>query len=182
MKRNRFNDIVDPFGEFEEKKELPFIEKFDDDEDVNVEKIEEDNPKYLKAEGDVDNIFNNEETKSQNQFSEEVDYKGIEQEMLRSKFKDYLQIKKISGKRKSAYSTSFIPSEKVIEKNEVVEIYDESYLYDKPSMVITHRNSSGEIALIEVQCSCGKRTIIKISSEDNNNSNNENDDSNDVNS
>jgi hypothetical protein len=91
-------------------------------------------------------------------------------EELKYKFKDYLIHKEISGTKRGYPHGTYIPSDMVEDTGKVVEVSREEQPekqedHDKNSILI-HRNTDNEIESIEIICSCGKQTIVKLNYDD----------------
>jgi hypothetical protein len=89
-----------------------------------------------------------------------------EEKQKKAKFKDFLYLPKIAGRKKGKYSTHLIPAEYLVEGSDTIEIVDD-YSNDseeehKETRIITNKNSEGEIISIEVHCSCGNKTVIRL--------------------
>lgn len=95
-----------------------------------------------------------------NEFSREAD-----EERLKLNFKDFLIAPEISGSSRSFSANRRIPAEKVTDRGEVVEIARDPLEEDadhQEAAVLVHRNDDNVITCIELVCSCGKRTLIRL--------------------
>ncbi|MCL2039535.1 MAG: hypothetical protein FWG85_03795 [Bacteroidetes bacterium] len=90
-------------------------------------------------------------------------------DFLQENFKDYLLVKKISGKSDTKHSQKILPKEKINENNEKIEVsdfYSERSTHQHKTSLIINRNEDSEIESIEVYCKCGEKTIIKFQEKD----------------
>jgi hypothetical protein len=120
---------------------------------------------------DIDSIVSyNNELRKQNEFQKEY---GLEesdaneyQKKVRENFRDYLILRNISGKQKGLFYHNIIPLDKIQDSGKTVEVYDDLNIKDKldseKSTIIVHKTNEDDVDVIEVLCSCGKRTFIKL--------------------
>lgn len=148
--------------------ESPFAEEFDKDKVVNKQGGEQ-KPTIITDEELIEALTLNEDLRKDQNFSNLIkgdpdDYEKPNEEVLKKKFKDYLQIKNISGADSDIPHSSRIPAEKVRDSGVMMEILDDPAINDeqKHSTVYVHKNESDEIEIIEVVCSCGKKTFISL--------------------
>lgn len=162
--------------EIKKVEETPaFDEEFDYDDVAGIPQTEDDeSEKPEEDSSEDDDLDSYEPYDDQNrlkerfeEFVERDDEFDLEHEQaLKTKFKDYLKAPNITGKAKSLTGTSRIPAEAIDDSSDILEIeIDESQKKsDKKhrSTIITHKNSDDVIAYIEVICSCGNKTAIKL--------------------
>ncbi len=82
---------------------------------------------------------------------------------LRGKFKDFLQIPKITGNKHSDLNSNIVKAETVSKNSKKIEITDDPNFKDNrhsSTSVIVNRDEEGELESIEVLCKCGERTLI----------------------
>ncbi len=82
---------------------------------------------------------------------------------LRGKFKDFLQIPKITGNKHSDLNSNIVKAETVSKNTKKIEITDDPNFKDNrhsTTSVIVNRDEDGELESIEVLCKCGERTLI----------------------
>lgn len=87
-----------------------------------------------------------------------------EEERLKLLFRDFLIAPEISGSTRSYSANHRIPAEKVTDRGEVVEVARDpidSNTHEEGT-VLVHRDDDNMITRIEIVCSCGKRTIVKL--------------------
>lgn len=91
--------------------------------------------------------------------------KEAEEEQLRQRFRDFLIAPEISGTHRTVSASKRIPAERITDSGEIVEvsqeIHDEEDHHSESSVVV-HRNDANEITGIEILCSCGRRTTIRL--------------------
>lgn len=147
-----------------------FEEEFDKTKVANKDIIKKDkNNLEEKNELDVDSLMNyDEELRKKNAFREEYTQDGkdtaTEEEKLRELFNDFLILPRISGAKIVSHENR-IPKEKVQLRGRNIQIDAEpSKDSDKQqnTTVLINRNDNGDIESIEVNCSCGERTLIKL--------------------
>lgn len=150
------NIDVDTLGNYneDEVKEKKFALDFNKD---NVKDVDLDS---------LDN-YNEEEVREKNfHFEYEADDFTEEEERLQDGFKDFLVARKISGREHGFADANRIPVDKLVQKGEIVEINDDPRIEDEAkhnaSTVVVHRNEDGEIVYLDVICSCGRNTLIKL--------------------
>jgi hypothetical protein len=89
-----------------------------------------------------------------------------EEQRLVNEFADYLNIGEISGNKKGFRPGSVISNKHVIKSDNKIEIVKTDGLHDnhesEPMTVLLYRDEHDEIKSIEVMCSCGKKTTIKL--------------------
>ncbi len=99
------------------------------------------------------------------EFSKEAD-----EQRRRQNFKDFIVLSKISGPHSRQSHSARIPREQATDSGKVVEIAKVSHndeSTDLPgSNFVVNRNSSNDIVSIVVECSCGKKTIIRFDLEE----------------
>lgn len=91
-----------------------------------------------------------------------------EEQRLQKSFKDFLIVPEIGGSQHTYNSNRRIPAEKTVDSGQVVEIAKDSALDDSPhdqNSVLVHRNTNNEITHIEIACTCGRKTIIRLESD-----------------
>ena len=92
------------------------------------------------------------------------------EEILEKYFKDYLVLRKISGNFTKYPHSSRIPSNILSDSTSQVEINDDPELHDAQtkhnSSVVVYKNEEGDIEYIEIMCTCGNKTIIKMKYDD----------------
>ena len=165
MKSN-FNEEFD-----DDLDEDPFGEEFDREDVVNTKiSVEDDSDSDDELpDVDVDSILNYDEEKRktdyfENQFSSENEDKADE-EILQKNFRDFLVVKKITGRFEGIGSDSRIPGERIIDSGKSIELSDDpnhEVKSDKKTTIAVHRNENGDISFIEVICSCGEKTTIAL--------------------
>lgn len=163
MPRNKDKDSVNPFEE-----------EFNSDDVVNKNDEDDNNYSDSKNENesdfDLDNLLNyDEEDRKSDSFEslyEDSYFTRSETERLSSNFKDFLELPRIAQGKPSKTKGNHIPSENLIIRKDKIEITDENLGNDKRSTVLINRNEVGEIVGIEVLCTCGEKTIIKLEYED----------------
>jgi hypothetical protein len=120
---------------------------------------------------DVDSLLKyNNELRKQNEFQREYgleDSDAIEyQNKMKENFRDYLILRNITGRQKGLFYHNIIPVDRISDSGKSVEVFDDRRIKDKidkqKSTVIVHKTNSDDVDLIEVLCSCGKRTYIKL--------------------
>ncbi|MCL5991198.1 MAG: hypothetical protein M1419_03750 [Bacteroidetes bacterium] len=146
----------------------PFEEEFDKEMVVNKQEGEQ-KPSIMTDEELIEALTLTEDLRKEKSFSNLIkgdpdDYDKPTEEVLKKKFKDYLQIKTISGVESDMPHSSRIPAEKVRDSGVMMEILDDPAITDeqKHSTVYVHKNENDEIEIIEVICSCGKKTFISL--------------------
>lgn len=87
-----------------------------------------------------------------------------EEKRLKLLFRDFLIAPEISGSSRSYSANHRIPAEKVTDRGEVIEVArdpidDETH---EDGTVLVHRDDDNMITRIEIVCSCGKRTIVRL--------------------
>ena len=121
---------------------------------------------------DVESISNySDEVRKQNLFQleyeqeEEPDEESIR---LQNNFMDFLVLKNIAGRKKGFSYLNRIPSDALVDTGDVTEIidYNEDGSEHKGSTIMIHKNNNEEISHIEVICTCGQRTLIKLDYEE----------------
>lgn len=89
-----------------------------------------------------------------------------EEQRLVHEFSDYLNVGEISGNKRGFRSGSVISGKHVIKSDNKIEIVKTDGLHDghesEPMTVLLYRDEHNEITSIEVMCSCGKKTAIKL--------------------
>jgi hypothetical protein len=149
----------------------PFGEEFDKDDVVNTKIFvgDDSDPDNQLPDVDVDSILNYDEEKRKtdyfkNQFfSENEDI--ADDVILQKNFRDFLVVKKITGRFEGIGSDSRIPSERIVDSGKKIEISDDpnhEVKSEKKTTVAVHRDEAGEISFIEVICSCGEKTTIAL--------------------
>lgn len=91
-----------------------------------------------------------------------------EEQRLQKSFKDFLIVPEIGGAQHTYHSNRRIPAEKAIDSGQIVEIAKDSALDDSrndQNSVLVHRNTSNEITHIEIACTCGRKTVIRLESD-----------------
>lgn len=148
--------------------ESPFAEEFDKNQVVNKQEGEKKSA-VMTDEELIEALTLTEDLRKDKSFSNLIkgdpeEYEKPTEEILKKKFKDYLQIKNITGTKSDIPHSSRIPSEKVKDSGVMMEILDDPAISDeqKHSTVYVHKNENDEIEVIEVVCSCGKKTFISI--------------------
>lgn len=151
--------------------EDPFGDEFDREDVVNTKiSVEDDSDSDDQLpDVDVDSILNYDEEKRktdyfENQFSSENEDKANE-DILQNNFRDFLVVKKITGRFEGIGSDSRIPSERIVDSGKKIEISDDpnhEVKSDKKTTIAVHRNENGDISFIEVICSCGEKTTIEL--------------------
>ncbi|OGU13931.1 MAG: hypothetical protein A2475_16155 [Ignavibacteria bacterium RIFOXYC2_FULL_35_21] len=146
----------------------PFSEEFDKDLVVNKQEGEQ-KPSIMTDEELIEALTLTEDLRKDKSFSNLIkgdpeEYEKTTEEVLKKKFKDYLQIRNISGVESDIPHSSRIPAEKVRDSGVMMEILDDPAINDeqKHSSVYVHKNENGDIEIIEVVCSCGKKTFISL--------------------
>lgn len=146
----------------------PFGEEFDKTMVVNKQEGEK-KQSIMTDEELIEALTLTEDLRKDQNFSNLIkgdpdDYEKPNEEVLKKKFKDYLQIKNISGADSDIPHSNRIPAEKVRDSGVMMEILDDPAINDeqKHSTVYVHKNEIDEIEIIEVVCSCGKKTFISL--------------------
>ena len=146
----------------------PFSEEFDKDSVVNKPQAES-KQEVMTDEELIEALTLTDDIRKEKNFSNLIkgdpdDYEKPTDEILKNKFKDYLQIKNITGGQTDIPHSSRIPAEKVTDSGVTMEILDDPASKDeeKHSSVFVHKNENDEIEIIEVVCSCGKKTFISL--------------------
>ncbi len=152
-----------------------FDEEFDYDDVAGIPKPNSEETDALDDDqSDDDNLDSYVPYDDQNRLKESFeefierddDFDLAREQALKTKFKDYLKAPNISGKARGISGTNRIPSEAVEQSKEILEIeIDESQKKsDKKhrSTIITHKSADDVIEYIEVICSCGNKTAIKL--------------------
>ncbi|TAL68970.1 MAG: hypothetical protein EPN82_08650 [Bacteroidetes bacterium] len=154
--------------ENQQKNESPFGEEFDKDAVVNKPDAEQ-RQSVMTDEELIEALTLTEDFRKEKNFSNLIkgdpeEYEKPTDEVLKKKFKDYLQIKNITGRQTDIPHSSRIPAEKVTDSGVMMEILDDPAMKDdeKHSSVFVHKNDNDEIEIIEVVCSCGKKTFISL--------------------
>lgn len=93
-----------------------------------------------------------------------------EDERLQKGFKDFLIVPEIGGSQHSYDSNRRIPAEHTTDSGQVVEIARDDSV-DVPvqhdhNNILVHRNHDNEITHIEIVCTCGRKTLIRLESDD----------------
>ena len=161
-------DNIENNSEIQGENESPFTEEFDKDEVVNKPDAEK-KSSIMTDEELIEALTLTEDLRKDKSFSNLIkgdpdEYEMLTEDVLKKKFKDYLQIKNISGTNSEIPHSSRIPAEKVRYSGVTMEILDDPTLTDeqKHSTVYVHKNENDEIEIIEVVCSCGKKTFISL--------------------
>lgn len=185
MTENPFPEEFDPKDVVNKKPKTEPKPKIDVDtlDNYNEESVKDEKFSYdfNKAEADKNNIANdpakfdldtldnyNEEDVQQKHFHFEYESEDFteEDERLQQGFKDFLIARKISGREHGYADANRIPGDKLIQHGEIVEINDDPRIEDEAthnaSTVVVHRNEAGEIVFLDVICSCGRNTLIKL--------------------
>jgi hypothetical protein len=158
--------------EFDDDSEgYPFIEEFDREDVVNTKIDVENNSDTFEQfpDVDVDSILNYDEAKRKEDHFEKEFYSENEEkhvdEILQKNFRDFLVVKKISGRFEGIGSDTRIPGERIVDTGKKIEISDDpnhEVKSDKKTTVAVHRNENGDVSFIEVICSCGEKTTIEL--------------------
>ncbi len=152
--------------------ENPFEEEFDKSDVVNPDdKEREDDDKKRKVETD-DIIDYDEQKRKQENFKDiysEASEPLNEEKRRQENFNDFLDLPNIAGAAPGLSDSKRIPKEKLNERHSKIRIADDPKLHrhnDERSTVIVNRNENDEIVSIEVLCSCGEKTVIKLEYEE----------------
>ena len=93
-----------------------------------------------------------------------------EDERLVNSFADFLVLKEISGTKRIPTKSAVISSQFVNNTNNKVEVVKDDTLPNEsnhnPVTVLMHRNETGEVEQIEVICSCGRKSLVALEYED----------------
>lgn len=121
----------------------------------------------MDTESDRGQLTNSEKKKSEEfkSFNKNESEDNYEDSSNNQKFKDFLTLPKISGKGSSLSDTNFIASEKIIKREEYVEIADLSINSDKAergSTILLIKDEKGVVKQIEVLCKCGNISRIDL--------------------
>ncbi|MBI5325542.1 MAG: hypothetical protein HZB41_09790 [Ignavibacteriae bacterium] len=150
----------------------PFAEEFDKAQVVNKPEGEQKSSAMTDDEL-IEALTLTEDLRRANNFSNLIkgdpeEYEKPTDEILKKKFKDFLQIKNLTGSNTDIPHSSRIPAEKVTDSGVMMEILDDPAMKDeeKHSSVFVHKNENDEIEIIEVVCSCGKKTYISLKNTD----------------
>lgn len=174
-------DIFNMFEEEFDKKDVINKTKLEDSEQYHYQsnsQIQDYATRKLSElfERDVDpeSIVNyDDELRKRKQFNLEFDKNPNptpEDDRKKQSFKDFLILRKITGKRTGLPHTHRIPKEMLKEQISEVQVEDEPEsdltADTRPSTVLIERNANNEIVSVEVLCTCGKRTKIKLDYEE----------------
>jgi hypothetical protein len=165
---NNIENIAGNQGETES----PFAEEFDKDAVVNKTDAEQ-KSSVMTDEELIEALTLTDDLRKEREFSNLIkgdpeEYEKPTDEILKKKFKDFLQVKNFSGTGKEIPHSSRIPAEKVTDSGVMMEILDDPAISgeEKHSTVFVHKNENDEIEIIEVACSCGKKTFISLKTSD----------------
>ncbi len=157
-------DIVPSFGEIPDE---------DYEEESSVIKKENQPDPSKKGIVEVDDLLNyNEEKHKTAHFRYEWGDESFDEEeqRLQDGFKDFLNMPRISGLKKSFWDANKIPADRVARSKKSIEIKDMPEIDIESddvnnlnySTVLIHKNDSDEITSIDVICTCGNHTKLKF--------------------
>lgn len=150
------------------KEQSPFSEEFDKKMVVNKE--QPGTPKKEISDEELIEILSmSEDERKKAGFKKIIkgdpeDFEQPTDEILKKRFRDYIQLEAITGKDEDIPHTDRIPANKIKDSGYTLEILDDPAANDEEqhSSVFVHKNDKDEIELIEVVCSCGKKTFISV--------------------
>jgi hypothetical protein len=150
----------------------PFTEEFD--KNLVVNKEQPDKPKKGISDEELIEILSlTDDERKKEGFKRLIkgdpdEFERPTEELLKKRFKDYIQLTEIAGREADMPHSNRVPANKVKDSGYTLEILDDPSTTDdgKHSSVFVHKNEKDEIELIEVVCSCGKKTFISLQTPD----------------
>ncbi|MGA2296150.1 MAG: hypothetical protein ABSG15_01200 [FCB group bacterium] len=149
------------------KGQNPFINEFDKEEVINIkdkEIIKKEESLNLETFLSVDEDYRKQKFVKGQIATGSTFHITPEEEELQNNFKDFMQLKKISGTASGMPHIGRIPSDQLVETDKTIEItdipgYEEM---EKPSSVYLHKGENNEIEVIEITCTCGRKTFLRL--------------------